>query len=180
MYEKCITCDHVDDCPHAPRFYSMKPEEVLDWMRSRKKYLHLTNEEIANKSGVPAGTIARLFAEHSTYTDYKHTTIQPLLAALAGTRPGEQPCPTTEDPETVEMVREDYQRKVDYLKAQAAAERRSRIMMTVLCFVLLLVIICALVVDHMNPDAGFFWPDRLSSVFGASHSGVGVKTLLGS
>ena len=181
MYEKCITCDHVDGCPHSPRFYSMTPEEVLDWCRRRKKYLRLTNEDIARKSGVPAGTIARLFAEHSTLADYKHSTIQPLLAALTGNSLGEPPCPTKENPETVAQLREDYQRKVDYLKAQVIAERRSRIIMTVLCIVLLLVIIGALVVDALHPDLGYFWLDQLSAVFGSgvSHSGGGVKTLLG-
>lgn len=195
MYEKCITCDHVDGCPHSPRFYSMTPEEVLDWCRRRKKYLRLTNEDIARKSGVPAGTIARLFAEHSTLADYKHSTIQPLLAALTGNSLCEPPCPTKEDPETIEKIRADYQRKIDHLNAEIAdfkeelsfkrqqlrSAHTGRIIMTVLFIAALLVIIAALVVDHLNPDMGFFWLDKLSATFGSgvNHSGGGIKTLLG-
>lgn len=173
----------------------MTPEEVLDWCRRRKKYLRLTNEDIARKSGVPAGTIARLFAEHSTLADYKHSTIQPLLAALTGNSLGEPPCPTKEDPETIEKIRADYQRKIDHLNAEIAdfkeelsfkrqqlrAAHTGRIIMTVLFIAALLVIIAALVADVLNPDMGFFWLDRLSAVFGSgvNHSGGGVKTLLG-
>lgn len=172
----------------------MTPEEVLDWCRQRKKYLRLTNEDIARKSGVPVGTIARLFAEHSTLADYKHTTIQPLLAALNGNSLGEPPCPTKEKPETVAQLREDYQRKIDHLNAEIAdfkeelsfkrqqlrAAHTGRIIMTVLCIVLLLVIIGALVVDALHPDLGYFWPDRLSAAFGSgvSHTTDGVLARL--
>lgn len=196
MYEKCITCDHVDGCPHSPRFYSMTPEEVLDWCRRRKKYLRLTNEDISRKSGVPAGTIARLFAEHSTLADYKHSTIQPLLAALTGGSLGEPPCPTKEDPETVAQLREDYQRKIDHLNAEIAdfkeelafkrqqlrAAHTGRIIMTVLCIALLLVIVGALVIDRMNPEMGFFWMDKLSAAFGSgvNHSSGGILAQLSS
>lgn len=192
MYEKCITCDHLDGCPNSPRFYSMTPEEVLDWCRRRKKYLRLTNEDIARKSGVPAGTIARLFAEHSTLADYKHSTIQPLLVVLAGNSLSEPPCPTKEDPETIEKIRADYQRRIDHLNAEIAGFREElsfkrqqlrsahtgRIIMTVLFIAALLVIIAALVVDHLNPDMGFFWPDRISAIFGVSHSPDGVLARL--
>lgn len=200
MFEKCITCDHVSGCPHSPRFYMLSPPEVIDWCRKRKKFLGLSNEDIADMSGLPHGTVSRLLG--GNYADYKHTTIQPLLRSLTGDGLGELPCPTTQ-PEVTELmekyskararieflethyqedmqrIRTDDQRQIDHLNAEIAdfkeeldfkrqqlrAAHRGRIIMTVLCFLLLLIIITALIIDSVNPDVGFFWIDELRGVF---------------
>lgn len=208
MFEKCITCDHVSGCPHSPRFYMLSPPEVIDWCRKRKKFLGLSNEDIADMSGLPHGTVSRLLG--GNYADYKHTTIQPLLRTLTGDGLGELPCPTTQPEvaelmekydkararveyleqhyqEDVQRIRSDNQRQIDHLNAEIAdfkeeldfkrqqlrAAHRGRIIMTVLCFLLLLVIITALVIDSTNPNIGFFWLDELKAAFdGVSHAGI--------
>lgn len=141
MFEKCITCDHISGCPHSPRFYMLSPPEVIDWCRKRKKFLGLSNDDVAEMSGLPHGTVSRLMG--GNYADYKHTTIQPLLRSLTGDGLGELPCPTTQ-PEVTELmekyskacariefleahyqedmqrIRSDDQRQIDHLNAEIA------------------------------------------------------------
>ena len=94
------------------------------------------------------------------------------------------------------QLREEYQRKIDHLNAEIAdfkeelafkrqqlrAAHTGRIIMTVLCIVLLLVIVGALVIDRMNPEMGFFWMDKLSAAFGSgvNHSSGGILAQLSS
>ena len=116
MFEKCITCDHVSGCPHSPRFYMLSPPEVIDWCRKRKKFLGLSNKDIAERAQIPLGTVDRLLG--GNYADYKHSTIQPLLRALTGDGLGELPCPTTQ-PEVADLM-EKYNKacaRVDYLES---------------------------------------------------------------
>lgn len=207
MFEKCITCDHISGCPHSPRFYMLSPPEVIDWCRKRKKFLGLSNDDIAEMSGLPHGTVSRLLG--GNYADYKHTTIQPLLRSLTGDGLGELPCPTAQ-PEITELmekysnacarieflethyqedmlrIRADDQRQIDHLNAEIAdfkeelefkrqqlrAAHTGRIIMTVLCILLLLVIVAALVVDSLNPGIGFFWLDKISAVFSNARQGI--------
>lgn len=126
MYAKCITCDHIDGCPHSPRFYQMSPEDVLDWCRKRIKHRGLTFRQVALGSGVPEGTITRLFAEKSPYADYKHTTIQPVLRFLCGDSLGEPPCPEPDKlKQTLDATvqeRDDLLRRLEAESAHHKAE----------------------------------------------------------
>lgn len=124
MYQKCITCDHIDGCPHSPRFYQMPPQEVLDWCRRRIKHLGITLRDVAKGSNLPEGTITRIFSENSKYTDYKHTTIQPILAFLCGNSLGEPPCPAPDQLQAdFDALKEKYDRATQKLESIEAQHR---------------------------------------------------------
>lgn len=64
----------------------------------------------------------------------------------------------------VKDIKQENREKIDfllkelsYVKLASRGMKRAVIALSVLAFVLFAMIIAALVVDHMNPDMGFFW-----------------------
>lgn len=91
MYEKCLNCPKIGSTCDGPHFFSMSAPVLLEWCKSRKKFLHLSNEKLAELSGIPKGTIDRLLS--GEHLDFKFETIRPLIKVLSGGEWIEAPCP---------------------------------------------------------------------------------------
>lgn len=89
MFEKCIKCERLGtSC--APNLMVLPFQDLLQWCSKRQKYLEWTNQELADHSTVPVGTINRIKA--GDYMDCKYSTIRNILIALMGGTTNEFPC----------------------------------------------------------------------------------------
>ena len=89
MFEKCIKCDSLgESC--VPDLMILPFPELIQWCIKRQKYLDWTNQDWADKSKVPVGTINRI--KVGDYLDCKYSTIRSLLIGLIGATPKEFPC----------------------------------------------------------------------------------------
>lgn len=182
MYNECVSCPRLGVSCDGPNFVAMSAHDLLEWCKSRKHYLDLSNAELAEISRTPKGTIDRLFAgEHN---DFKYETMRPLVRALVGGVIGENPCPdpNTDMEKTIAALREEnvklkeqiveieteYDEDADELKLEHREETRflrnqitskniAIVVLSVLLGIALTTIIAFLAYDFMNPDAGFFW-----------------------
>lgn len=183
MYQKCLSCPKLGvSCP-GPNFLSMKAHEALEWCKMRKSQIEWSNAKLADSSGVPKGTIDRLWANN--HVDFKYDTMCPIITALVDVDCCARPCEATQD-ETLtaqverlkkenEALKEDIQTRVDYMKEQlrleqkTSRERRKLVVVLGACLGLALaLIIVALIIDRLNPDIGFFWLDKMLAPKGFS------------
>lgn len=179
MYEKCLNCPKIGTTCEGPHFFSMTAPVLLEWCKSRKKYLRLSNEKLAELSGVPKGTIDRLLS--GEHLDFKFETIRPLIKVLSGGEWIEAPCPDEPnnfvDEKIIHLEEENeklkkeinelkeahdeklnnYKEKLDIYKDQLKWVRISSAILGVLLAVCLVIITAALVVDHFHSNLGFFW-----------------------
>ena len=58
------------------------PSDLISWCKGRKEALGLSNARLAQLTNVPEGTIDRVFS--GRYTEFKYSTIQPILVVLTG------------------------------------------------------------------------------------------------
>ena len=63
---------------------SLNPSDLINWCRNRKQFLGLSNQRLADQTGVPVGTIDRIMA--GKYTEFRYSSIQPIVAVLVGIR----------------------------------------------------------------------------------------------
>lgn len=178
--KNCKDCTHAGrDC--FPHIASLPSNELIAWCRIRKDSMHLSNNDIADRSGVPKGTVDRIFS--SDLADCRLSTILPIICVLSGCRSDELTC--THDnqtemsmmeknahlSETIERLETENKRQqetIDRLRVTVSdmkglARSRMRII-SILAIGLaaaLLVIIAALVVDKLNSDVGFIWIQKL-------------------
>ena len=182
MYFECLSCPKLGVSCDGPNFVAMSAHDLLEWCKTRKTKLGLSNAKLADMSGMPKGTIDRLFA--GEHLDFKYETIRPMLKALVGGAWGENPCA---DPhgqidekleetvkrleeekknlkEQVKTIMEEYREEVAFLKEQvrneqeaAKGRKKAIIILDTSLGITLLIIIVALIIDRLNPDMGFFW-----------------------
>lgn len=89
MFEKCIKCDRLgDSC--VPNLMLLTFSDLIQWCTKRQKHLEWKNQDLADKSKVPVGTINRIKA--GDYLDCKYSTIRNILLALIGGTTDEFPC----------------------------------------------------------------------------------------
>lgn len=74
---------------------TLNPSELISWCKARKKELNLSNQDIAEKTSVPIGTIDRIFS--GKYSEFKYSSIQPVISFLVGYNK-ETPQPEEDDP----------------------------------------------------------------------------------
>ena len=168
MYEKCLNCSKLGTTCEGPHFFSMTAPVLLEWCKSRKKYLHLSNEKLAELSGVPKGTIDRLLS--GEHLDFKFESIRPLIKVLSGGEWIEAPCP--DEPanfvdEKISKLEEenarlkehlaDEKEKAAFFKEQYAFRGKAIVTLTTFLGISILLIFAALIIDLMNHDLGFFW-----------------------
>lgn len=60
----------------------MAPSELIKWCKERKASLGMSNQKLAELSGVPQGTIDRILS--GSYNEFRYSSIQPVLAVLLG------------------------------------------------------------------------------------------------
>lgn len=186
MFEKCLYCDHSGkDCIQF--VMSLPLQDIITWCKERKEKLGITNAKISELTNIPKGTIDRMFSESEKLTDFRFSTIQPVVMTLTGTADGEASCEphmmneqaqrkidsqaaTIQRLEKeLQAAKADGQARVDYMKEQlricqgtSAGRRKSIVILSALLGIALLIIITALIVDKLNSDIGFFWIDRVS------------------
>ena len=81
---------------YLPNIMSLNSGDLIEWMRTRKNDLGLTNAKLAELSNVPEGTIDRILSHR--YTEFRYSSIQPLMAVLIGLQ-SETPEPNPKDAE---------------------------------------------------------------------------------
>lgn len=103
MYQECITCPKIGISCDGPNFMAMSAPELLAWCKARKAQLHLSNATLAELSGMPKGTIDRLFA--GEHMDFRYETVRPLVKALVGGKEWSgSPCDDPSDSERAELL----------------------------------------------------------------------------
>ena len=70
------------DTDYLPQVMSLNPMDLINWCRNRKQFLGLSNQRLAEQSGVPLGTIDRIMA--GKYTEFRYSSIQPIVSVLIG------------------------------------------------------------------------------------------------
>ena len=95
-----------DSC--VPNLMLLPFSELMQWCSKRQKHLVWTNQTLAEKSGVPIGTINRIKAGED---DCKYSTIRSLLITLIGG--------TTDEFSCTELVEKELKQKEE-LEQQAA------------------------------------------------------------
>lgn len=193
MYKKCIACPKLGDSCKGPDIKEMTAPEVLEWCKLRKAQLRLSNAKLADLSGTPKGTLDRVFA--GEHPDFKFETIRPVINALIGGsfEPGICPAPPIDEQaedtiaslrEQLEELKQQHQQntqetkeessvRIDFLKAQLKREQRVVAILAIILAFALALIICALIVDKLNSDIGFFWLDDLAAFGRNTGSDIG-------
>lgn len=131
MDKNCVNCTHPGrDC--IPYLMTFTNAELLEWAKMRRVALHLSYEELSEKSGVPLSTIERMMSRKGT--DCRFGTAQPVIRVLSGCSAEELDCECVKQPDDVlkeqlkakeEIIRhleEENQRKngvIDHLHATA-------------------------------------------------------------
>lgn len=168
MFEKCLSCSLLGTSCNGPNFFTASASEMLDWCKERKARLGLTNAKISDLSGVPKGTVDRLFA--GEHVDAKFETVRPIVKCLVG---GEFDVNTCIAPDRVQMehqaeiieqqqiliqkLEEEKARLIDVFENQLRIKTKYIVVLGSAFTVTLLIIIVALIIDRLNPDLGFFW-----------------------
>ena len=182
LYKDCVKCEKLGVSCDGPNFFTLPANEILEWCKARKAELHLSNDKIADLSGIPRGTVARVFAgEHE---DFMCGTVQRILRVLIGGTYHRESCPDpkgnaaekiaelTEKNDSLRRVikenkaaydqdlereRSDAAKREKYFEKQMRVRMIFIIILSVLLAVSLVLTIAALLVDRTNPDKGFFW-----------------------
>ena len=84
---------------YLPQILSLNPADLINWCKTRKQFLGLSNQRLAEQSGVPVGTIDRIMA--GKYTEFRYSSIQPIVAVLIGIRE-DTPKPESADAQQVQ------------------------------------------------------------------------------
>ena len=168
MYEQCIKCPKVGVSCEGPHFFTMPAEDLLEWCKERKKFLKLSNEKLAELSGIPKGTIDRLFS--GEHLDFKFETMRPIIKVLAGGEFVEAPCPEEpnnfadenicrleeENASLKEHLAEEQEMKA-FFKEQYSFRGKAIIALTTFLGISILLIFAALIIDLASHDLGFIW-----------------------
>ena len=101
-YNQCITCENFGKTCGGANFLSMHIKRMGEWARIRKEYLGLTNENIAQATGVSVATVARFLA--GTIEELKVTTAQAILGFLSNDFCGSMPCYAINSIEPIETT----------------------------------------------------------------------------
>ena len=85
MRKKCIECTHrATDC--AQGLMTLPLKDLIVWCKTIKKQIGITNNQIAEKSGVAYGTIERIMAGKAE--DAKFSSVQAIVNVLLEYTPG--------------------------------------------------------------------------------------------
>ena len=105
MFEKCIKCNRIgDSC--VPNLWLLPFHDLIQWCIKRQKHLGWTNQDWADRSTVPVGTINRIKAGD---TDCKYSTIRNLAIALIGGTTDEFSCTEQVEKELQQLAKYEQQ-----------------------------------------------------------------------
>lgn len=124
MFDKCLNCNKMgESC--VPNLMLLSFADLMQWCAKRQKHLNWTNQELADKSKVPLGTINRIKA--GEYLDCKYSTIKNVLIALIGGTTDEFSC-TAQVEKELEQIKNLEQQAVKLTAAQEENERLKAIL----------------------------------------------------
>lgn len=125
QFEKCLTCPSIKGKQCAgPNFMTAPTKEVVEWVIAFQKLNGITNAQLAEKSGIPKGTIDGL----KTRSDVRHDTLYPLIKALielAGGVWGGESCPVAINVSS-ELRQESLRLTQELERAKEALEYKKR------------------------------------------------------
>lgn len=151
-YNICISCSRIGQTCDGPNFLAMTVERWCEWCHLRRDYLNWKNATIAEKSGVSKISIDRIMA--GDMKDLRITTMQAVTKALVNGVWGQSPCVLVTETEKevyvdnpiiiaqcqqlqnsldnlsaeykaeVVAIREEAQKKIDFLLEQIAFKER--------------------------------------------------------
>ena len=190
MYLECVDCPKLGVTCKGPNFMAMPAHDLWEWCKKRKAQQRLTNQQLAERSGTPKGTIDRVFANDQA--DFKYETIRPLIRVLVGGEFEYGICHDTLDQKVDDIAAEQIKRleeenaklkdtvaelkewkqekkeEIAYLRSDVKEKRGYIRILAIVSTVAILAIITALVVDAMNPEVGFFWREVADHITGNS------------
>lgn len=121
MFEKCIKCARIgESC--VPNLMLLPFSDLIQWCATRQKHLGWTNQNLADHSKVPIGTINRIKA--GEYMDCKYSTIKNILIALIGGTTDEFSC--TEQVERELRQKEQLEQQTASLSAVQVENERMK------------------------------------------------------
>lgn len=121
MFEKCIKCNRIgESC--VPNLMLLPFSDLIQWCATRQKHLGWTNQNLADFSKVPIGTINRIKA--GEYMDCKYSTIKNILIALIGGTTDEFSC--TEQVERELRQKEQLEQQTASLSAVQVENERMK------------------------------------------------------
>ena len=97
------------EAAYIPQILSLNPTDLINWCKTRKQSLGLSNQRLAEQSGVPVGTIDRIMA--GRYMEFRYSSIQPIVSVLIGFKE-ETPLPENADEQQVQ----DYYETIEGYK----------------------------------------------------------------
>lgn len=206
MYSQCLKCPKIGVSCDGPNFFALQTPELLAWCKERKKELRLSNAQLAEMSGMPKGTIDRLFA--GEHTDFRYETIRPLLKALTGGSWSGIPCASVHEEESLqnkikeleaELDRRDesirhykenyddmttlvantnkrHEEQLNFLRGEIKRKNKAVTTLTVVVALALLYIIVTLVIDLADPSQGFYWLEGILHLPNSIIDQTGVNT----
>lgn len=105
----------------------------------------LTNQQIADKSGVPLSTVTRVFNGQTDNPNYQ--TVANIVIAMKGSLDDiegiERPCEETPD-KVIELYERSIAQKNQYIK-----------LLAIVCIALVSIIVTVLLIDILNGNIGF-------------------------
>ena len=147
-YNICISCPKIGQSCDGPNFLAMTVERWCEWCHLRRDHLKWKNQTIADKAGVSKVSIERIMS--GDVKDLRITTMQAVTKALVNGSWGQSPCVLVSESEKdiyvdnpvivaqcqhlqntldtiyedykseLATVREDAQKKIDFLREQIA------------------------------------------------------------
>ena len=177
QHQKCLSCERLGTSCNCMSFVKMSPVELIEWCKAMKQKKGLTNEGLANLSGVPLGTVNRFLT--SKNIRFHYDTAQSILNALVSGEWSEDNCLNIQDMGELTEHNKDIVSRLeterDFLKQEVAdiraqAQNEIKLLLPLLKFrkntivvlgsllgIALSLIIGALIIDSLNPNVGFFW-----------------------
>ena len=105
MFDRCIGCDRLGkDC--VPNLMALPFPDMMNWWKKRQALLDWTNQELADKSGIPVGTINRI---RKGEDDPRYSTMRSIIHALMGGHTAEFHCQKKLDAEFAHIEELEHQ-----------------------------------------------------------------------
>lgn len=136
-YNRCLQCHlRIERKCDGARTSAMKLDRWCEFMRDMKTVNGLTNVDIAEKSGVSLKTIEKLMAQNCSQDIMRETARlieeailgsgnqYPCYLAFAETHSAETAAKTDATKAECQAIRDEAQRKIDYLMQQLEYYRR--------------------------------------------------------
>ena len=128
MYSKCAKCESLGVSCRKVNILSMATPQAIEFLKLRKKFLGVSNQQIADATKVPVGTVARFFAfdPETDTADFMYDTMRRIAEYLMGYTWDGEDCPTQGGEQTQEIITQLEQENEKLRVAADTAEQQHR------------------------------------------------------